>query len=68
MRSRDEILDGAHNRIFDILTKAIGPTGSPPMSEDLLLNRPSGDFSSAWSRTRGWVGIRLKPAPNKSSS
>jgi putative YjhG/YagF family dehydratase len=44
MRSRDELLEGSDPAIFDLITKAPGPAGEVPVSEELLLHRPSGDF------------------------
>lgn len=41
--------------IYQIRTKAPGPTGSLPVTEDLLLNRPSGDlFGMTMDAGMGW--------------
>ena len=41
--------------IYQIKTKAPGPTGSLPITEDLLLNRPSGDlFGLTQNVGMGW--------------
>jgi putative YjhG/YagF family dehydratase len=41
--------------IFDIRTKAPGPTGALPLTEDMLLNRPSGDiFGLTQNAGMGW--------------
>jgi putative YjhG/YagF family dehydratase len=41
--------------IFQIQTKAAGPTGSLPLSEELLLNSPSGDiFGMTQNAGMGW--------------
>src|SRR5258706_11162324 len=46
--------------IFDILTKAPGPAGKLPVTEDLLLNRPSGDlFGMTQDAGMGWNPAEL---------
>jgi putative YjhG/YagF family dehydratase len=55
MSSPDEILEGAATDIYRIETKARGPVGSLPLTEDLLLNRPSGDvFGLTQNAGMGW--------------
>jgi len=44
MQVNDELLQSADARIFEVRSKAPGPAGSLPITEDLLLNHPSGDF------------------------
>ena len=51
----DEILDSDSPAIYHIQTKAPGPAGSLPISEDWLLNRPSGDlFGLTQNAGMGW--------------
>jgi putative YjhG/YagF family dehydratase len=46
--------------IFQIRTKAPGPTGKLPVTEDLLLNRPSGDlFGMTQDAGMGWNPAEL---------
>jgi xylonate dehydratase len=46
--------------IFEIRTKAPGPTGKLPVTEDLLLNRPSGDlFGMTQDAGMGWNPAEL---------
>src|SRR5437867_3745732 len=53
--SENEILGGSAPEIFKIQTKAAGPAGSLPISEEFLLNRPSGDlFGLSQNVGMGW--------------
>src|SRR4051794_19243715 len=55
MSSTDAILDSGSAAIYQIQTKAQGPTGQLPVTEDLLLNRPSGDlFGLTQNAGMGW--------------
>src|SRR5678815_4314497 len=46
--------------IFEVRTKAPGPTGRLPVTEDLLLNRPSGDlFGMTMDAGMGWNPAEL---------
>ncbi len=55
MSSPAEILEGAAPDIYRIETKASGPVGSLPLTEELLLNRPSGDiFGLTQNAGMGW--------------
>ena len=47
MSAADEILDSPSPEIYQIQTRARGPAGSLPLTEELLLNRPSGDIFGA---------------------
>jgi putative YjhG/YagF family dehydratase len=50
-----EILGPESPAIYNIQTKAAGPAGSLPVTEDLLLNRPSGDlFGLSQNAGMGW--------------
>lgn len=51
----EEILGAGSPAIYEIQTKAAGPAGSLPVTEDLLLNRPSGDlFGLSQNAGMGW--------------
>src|SRR3984957_12071279 len=55
MSSPDEILERAATDIYRIETKARGPVGSLPLTEEFLLNRPSGDvFGLTQNAGMGW--------------
>ena len=55
MSSLDEILGSDSLSIYEVETKATGPGGSLPITEDLLLNRPSGDlFGLTQNAGMGW--------------
>ena len=44
-----------HNPLFDVATTADGPAGSLPLTEDMLLHRPSGDlFGLTQNVGMGW--------------
>src|SRR5256885_13519807 len=48
-------LDAATPDIYDIRTRANGPAGSLPLTEEMLLNRPSGDiFGLTQNAGMGW--------------
>ncbi|MBI3413828.1 MAG: YjhG/YagF family D-xylonate dehydratase [Verrucomicrobia bacterium] len=60
MNPSNEILAGNSADIFQIETKAAGPTGSLPLTEDMLLNRPSGDiFGLTQNAGMGWNPAEL---------
>src|SRR4051794_35575644 len=60
MSSTDAILDSGSAAIYQIQTKAQGPTGQLPLTEDLLLNRPSGDiFGLTQNAGMGWNPAEL---------
>jgi xylonate dehydratase len=51
----DSILDSADSTLWEVITKGDGPTGSIPLTEDLLLNAPSGDlFGLTQNAGMGW--------------
>jgi xylonate dehydratase len=53
--SLSEILDSGDARIYDVPTHTTGAAGSLPVSEEMLLNRPSGDlFGWAQNAAMGW--------------
>ena len=46
--------------IYDVTTRAPGPAGKLPVTEDLLLNRPSGDlFGLTMNAAMGWTPAEL---------
>src|SRR5579859_7301779 len=60
MSSPAEILEGASPDIYRIQTKAAGPAGSLPLTEELLLDRPSGDlFGLSQDAGMGWDPAQL---------
>lgn len=55
MSSRNDVFDSAATEIYQIQTHARGPAGSLPLTEDLLLNSPSGDlFGLSQNAGMGW--------------
>jgi len=55
MSSTDEVFDSAAPEIYHIKTQAPGPAGSLPITEEMLLNRPSGDlFGLSLNVGMGW--------------
>src|SRR5437660_12573804 len=60
MSSSDDILASSPSSVYEIQTKAPGPAGSLPITEDLLLNRPSGDlFGLTQNAGMGWDPAEL---------
>ncbi|MES2921897.1 MAG: YjhG/YagF family D-xylonate dehydratase [Verrucomicrobiota bacterium] len=55
MTSPDDVFDSGTPEIFQIQTQTGGPNGSLPLTEDLLLNSPSGDlFGLSQNAGMGW--------------
>jgi len=55
MSSTDDVFDSAAPEIYHIQTQAPGPAGSLPITEEMLLNRPSGDlFGLSLNVGMGW--------------
>ncbi len=50
--SRESILDSADPSLYDIRSKAPGPSGRLPFTPEMLLERPSGDLFG-WSQNAG---------------
>jgi xylonate dehydratase len=51
----DELLDVRDADLFDVQTRATGPAGRLPLTDELLLNSPSGDlFGMTQSAGMGW--------------
>ena len=60
MSSSDACLDSGSPAIYQIQTKAAGPVGQLPLTEDLLLNHPSGDlFGLTQNAGMGWEPSEL---------
>ncbi|MCH7688979.1 MAG: dihydroxy-acid dehydratase, partial [Planctomycetes bacterium] len=50
-----DLLDSQNPDLFDVQTKAAGPAGSLPLTEEMLLERPSGDlFGLTQNAGMGW--------------
>jgi xylonate dehydratase len=55
MSSSNDVFDSAAPDIYEIKTSASGPSGSLPITEDMLLNSPSGDlFGLTQNVGMGW--------------
>src|SRR4026208_2382990 len=55
MNLSDPILTGVSSEIFRVQTKAPGPSGTLPLTEELLRDRPSGDiFGLSQNAGMGW--------------
>src|SRR5947209_1416259 len=60
MSASDPWLSAASENIYEIKTKAAGPVGSLPLTEELLLNSPSGDlFGMTQNAGMGWAPSEL---------
>ncbi len=57
----NDILDAGDRDIYDIQTHAAGPEGSLPLTEEMLLTRPSGDiFGLSHNTAMGWAPTELR--------
>lgn len=57
----NDILDAGDSDIYDIQTHAAGPEGSLPLTEEMLLTRPSGDiFGLSHNTAMGWAPTELR--------
>lgn len=55
MNSTDDLLGAQSNDIYRLQTRAPGPTGQLPLTEEMLLNSPSGDlFGLTQNAGMGW--------------
>ena len=55
MSSQNDVFDPAGQEIYQIQTRATGPAGRLPLTEELLLNSPSGDlFGLTQNAGMGW--------------
>src|SRR6266581_1678278 len=55
MKSSHDVFDSSAPEIYRIETRSAGPAGSLPLTEDLLLNSPSGDlFGLSQNAGMGW--------------
>jgi len=60
MSTTDDLLSAASGNIYDIKTKAPGPAGRLPLTEDQLRNSPSGDlFGLTQNAGMGWEPSEL---------
>ncbi len=60
MAAIDDLLSGANETIYEVKTKAAGPAGSLPLTEELLRNSPSGDlFGLTQNAGMGWAPSEL---------
>ena len=60
MSASDDLLSAASENIYEIKTKTAGPAGSLPLTEELLLNSPSGDlFGLTQNAGMGWTPSEL---------
>ncbi len=60
MSAIDDLLSAASEKIYDIKTTSPGPIGSLPLTEELLLNSPSGDlFGLTQNAGMGWTPSEL---------
>lgn len=51
----DDLLNPGHGDLFDVTTNAAGPQGKLPLTEEMLLNSPSGDlFALSQNVGMGW--------------
>src|SRR5437763_2962350 len=60
MSATDDLLSAASESIYEIKTKAVGPAGSLPLTEEMLRNSPSGDlFGLTQNAGMGWAPSEL---------
>ncbi|HEY5234517.1 MAG TPA: YjhG/YagF family D-xylonate dehydratase, partial [Verrucomicrobiae bacterium] len=60
MNSNDDLLEFSAPEIFQIQTKAVGPAGSLPLTEEMLSQSPSGDlFGLTQNAGMGWNPAEL---------
>lgn len=58
--SLDSLLDSSDSTLWEVVTKGDGPPGELPLTEDLLLNAPSGDlFGLTQNAGMGWNPTQL---------
>lgn len=56
----DSLLDSADSTLWEVITKGDGPSGALPLTEDMLLNSPSGDlFGLTQNAGMGWNPSQL---------
>src|SRR4051794_16211254 len=60
MSAIDELLSTANEKIYEVKTKAAGPTRRLPLSQEMLRNSPSGDlFGLTQNAGMGWAPSEL---------
>jgi putative YjhG/YagF family dehydratase len=58
--SLDSLLDSADSTLWEVVTKGDGPPGELPLTEEMLLNAPSGDlFGLTQNAGMGWNPTQL---------
>ncbi len=58
--SLDSLLDSSDSTLWEVITKGDGPPGELPLTEELLLNAPSGDlFGLTQNAGMGWNPTQL---------
>jgi dihydroxyacid dehydratase/phosphogluconate dehydratase len=56
-----DLLEGGDTRLFDVQTRAAGPPGALPLTEEMLREWPSGDvFGLSQNAGMGWEPARLR--------
>src|SRR5919206_2080992 len=56
-----DLLEGGDTRMFDVQTRAAGPPGALPLTEEMLREWPSGDvFGLSQDAGMGWEPARLR--------
>src|SRR5919202_4104573 len=56
-----DLLEGGDTRMFDVQTRAAGPPGALPLTEEMLREWPSGDvFGLSQNAGMGWEPARLR--------
>ncbi len=56
----DSLLDSSDSTLWEVVTKAAGPDGALPLTEEMLLNAPSGDlFGLTQNAGMGWNPAQL---------
>ena len=59
-RSLDSLLDSSDSTLWEVITKGDGPPGELPLTEEMLLNAPSGDlFGLTQNAGMGWNPSQL---------
>src|SRR5580692_5650779 len=59
-KSLDSLLDSSDSTLWEVVTKGAGPAGELPLTEEMLLNAPSGDlFGLTQNAGMGWNPSQL---------
>ena len=55
------ILDSSDRSVYEVTTKADGPTGALPLTDEMLTDWPSGDlFGLSQNAGMGWTATRSR--------